>query len=223
MPIDVIVADDHVLFREGLCRLLSAEADMHVVGQASTGEEVLSLAAAYSGVPGTALVVLMDISMPSIDGIRATSFLAERGSPARVLALSALDDSDTLFAAIKAGAEGYALKDCDPRDLLRAIRLVAEGGAFIDPSITPRLLAGIRDMGYDHRSIEQQKLHLTDRELEILTGLATPSTPQQLALSLGISTKTVQNHISNIYRKLQVGSRTEAVMKALELHLISQH
>jgi len=213
--ISVVLADDHSLFREGLVRLLDSEPDVHVVAQASTGREALQKVAEIGE-----CVVLMDITMPEMDGIEATRLLADRHPGCKVLILSASENKDHLFACIKAGAQGYVLKDSAPAELIDAIRIVAAGGSVVDPSITPQLLAGVREMGYDRVALEKRKLNLSDREVEILLHLSPPRPPVQIAQDLGISAKTVQNHISSIYRKLGVGSRAEAVAKAATLGLV---
>lgn len=213
-PIAVVLADDHSLFREGLVRLLDCEPDLQVVAQASTGREVLQKVAEAGE-----CVVLMDITMPEMDGIEATRLIVERHPAAKVLILSASENKDHLFSCIKAGAQGYVLKDSAPAELMEAIRIVAAGGSVIDPTITPQLLAGVREMGYDRIALEKRRLNLSDRELEILTALSKARTPVQIGQDLGISAKTVQNHISSLYRKMGVGNRAEAVAKAIELGL----
>lgn len=215
--IEVILADDHVLFRQGLARLLDMEPDIAIMSQASSGREVLEKLKSQP-----VDVVIMDITMPGMDGIEATAAIAKDYPQVKVLVLSAHEDRDTLFAAIDAGATGYVLKDTEPEELARAIRVVAAGGSILSPSVTPQLLQGVREMGYDPSEAERQRLNLSDREVEILRQLATPKSPAQIGRELFISTKTVQNHISNIYRKLDVNSRTEAVVKSIELGLVSR-
>lgn len=211
----MILADDHVLFRQGLARLLDLEPDITIMSQASSGREVLEKLRTQA-----VDVVIMDITMPDMDGIEATTLISQRHPEVRVLVLSAHEDRDTLFAAIDAGAKGYVLKDTEPEELARAIRVVASGGSIVSPSVTPQLLQGVRDMGYDPSEAERQRLNLSEREIEILRQLTTPKSPAQIGRELFISTKTVQNHISNIYRKLDVNSRTEAVVKAMESGLV---
>lgn len=213
----MILADDHVLFRQGLARLLELEPDITVMSQASSGREVLERLKAQR-----VDVVIMDITMPDMDGVETTTVISLRYPDVKVLVLSAHEDRDTLFAAIDAGAKGYILKDTEPEELARAIRVVAGGGSIVSPSVTPQLLQGVRDMGYDPSEAERLRLNLSDREVEVLRHLAAPKSPAQIGRELVISTKTVQNHISNIYRKLDVNSRTEAVMKAMEHGLISK-
>jgi len=213
----VILADDHALFRQGLARLLELEPDITIMSQVASGREVLEKLKNQ-----TVDVVIMDITMPDMDGVEATTVISQQYPDVKVLVLSAHEDRDSLFAAIDAGAKGYILKDTEPEELARAIRVVAAGGSIVSPSVTPQLLQGVRDMGYDPSEAERQRLNLSDREIEILRQLATPKSPAQIGRELFISTKTVQNHISNIYRKLDVNSRTEAVMTAMEFGLIAK-
>ncbi len=215
--IEVILADDHVLFRQGLARLLELESDIVVMAQASTGREVLERLKVQ--LPD---VVIMDITMPDMDGVEATAQVSALYPQVKVLVLSAHEDRDALFAAIDAGAAGYLIKDTEPEELARAIRVVAAGGSIVSPSVTAQLLQGVREMGYDPAETERRKLSLSDRELEILRQLSTPKSPAQIGRELFISTKTVQNHISNIYRKLDVNSRTEAVVRSMELGLVTR-
>ncbi len=212
----MILADDHMLFRQGLARLLELEPDITVISQASSGREVLERLKTQP-----VDVVIMDITMPDMDGVEATTAISQRYPDVKVLVLSAHEDRDTLFAAIDAGAKGYILKDTEPEELARAIRVVAAGGSIVSPAVTRTLLQGVREMGYDPSEAERQRLNLSDREIEILRHLATPKSPGQIGRELFISTKTVQNHISNIYRKLNVNSRTEAVMQAMDHGLIA--
>lgn len=219
MSIEVILADDHTLFREGLAQILSTENDILIRAQVSTGREVLDRLQ-HMAVD----VVIMDITMPDMDGIEATRLASHAHPRVSVLMLSAHEDRESLFAAIDAGAKGYLLKDTDPDDFAKAIRIVAAGGSIVSPSVTPHLLQGIRHMGgYDPVEASKRRLNLSDREIEILRELATAKTPPQISRDLFISPKTVQNHLSRIYRKLGVGSRTEAVMKSIELGLLPRN
>src|SRR5660397_184096 len=215
--ISIILADDHVLFREGLAQILDTEPDIIIVAQASTGREALSRLKEKG-----ANLVVMDISMPDMDGIEATKMIASEYPNVAVLVLSAHEDSKSLFSSIEAGARGYLLKDSAPHELAAAIREVAGGGSVVSQSMTPKLLQGVREIGYDPVQTERRRFNLSDREMEILEALATSKSPNQIGRELYISTKTVQNHISNVYRKLEVNSRTEAVMKSLELGLTSK-
>lgn len=213
----VIIADDHSLFRQGLRQLLEAEG-YDVVAEAGTGEEAL---AAVANAPGT--ILLLDISMPGPDGLETARRLAQRGDDVKVIILSAREDRDALFSAIAAGARGYVAKDAEPDQLFAAIDVVQRGGTVLSDAVAANLGAGLRELDYTPGAYEQHHFDLTDRELEILRLLATPRSPAEMAAALFLSKKTVQNHISSIYRKLQVRNRSEAVVKGIDSHLISSN
>ena len=210
----VIIADDHGLFRQGLRQLLEGEGYV-VAAEAMSGDEALSAVAANPG-----CVLLLDIGMPGMSGLEVARRLGERGDDVKVVMLSAREDRDALFSAISAGARGYVAKDAEPEQLYAAIDLVIRGGTVLSTGVAANLGEGIRQLDYVPGSYEQRRLELTDRELEILRLLATPKSPAQIASELFLSKKTVQNHISAIYRKLDVDSRSEAIVKGMELHLI---
>ena len=210
----VIIADDHGLFRQGLRQLLESEG-YEVAAEAVSGDEALTSVAANPG-----CVLLLDISMPGMSGLEVARRLGERGDDVKVVMLSAREDRDALFSAISAGARGYVAKDAEPEQLYAAIDVVLRGGTVLSTGVAASLGEGIRQLDYAPGAYEQRRWDLTDRELEILRMLATPRSPAQIAAELFLSKKTVQNHISAIYRKLAVGSRSEAIVKGMELHLI---
>lgn len=210
----LIVADDHGLFWQGLRQLLEGVGYV-VVAEATNGEEALETVAAHPG-----CVLLLDIAMPGLNGLEVASRLAERGDDVKVVMLSAREDRDALFSAISAGARGYLAKDAEPEQLYATIELVARGGTVFSSGAAANLGAGIRELDYGSSAYEQRRLALSDRELEILRMLATPRFPAQIAVELSLSKKTVQNHISAIYHKLDVRSRSEAILKGMELHLV---
>jgi DNA-binding NarL/FixJ family response regulator len=210
----VIIADDHGLFRQGLKQLLEAEGYV-VVAEAAGGDEAIATVAENQG-----CILLLDISMPGMSGLDVARRLSERGDDVKVIILSAREDRDALFSAISAGARGYVAKDAEPEQLFGAIDLVVKGGTVLSTGVAANLGEGIRQLDYAPGAYEQRRLELTDRELEILRLLATPRSPAQIASELFLSKKTVQNHISAIYRKLGVRSRAEAIVKGMELHLI---
>ena len=210
----VIIADDHGLFRQGLRQLLEGEGYV-VVAEATSGDEALTSVAEHPG-----CVLLLDIAMPGMSGLEVARRLAERGDDVKVVMLSAREDRDALFSAISAGARGYVAKDAEPEQLYAAIDVVLRGGTVLSTGVAASLGEGIRQLDYAPGAYEQRRWDLTDRELEILRMLATPRSPAQIAAELFLSKKTVQNHISAIYRKLAVGSRSEAIVKGMELHLI---
>ena len=210
----VIIADDHGLFRQGLRQLLETEGYV-VAAEATSGDEALTAVAEHQG-----CVLLLDIAMPGMNGLEVARRLNERGDDVKVVMLSAREDRDALFSAISAGARGYVAKDAEPDQLFAAIDLVMRGGTVLSTGVAQNLGEGIRQLDYAPGAYEQRRLALTDRELEILRLLATPKSPAQMASQLFLSKKTVQNHISAIYRKLDVRSRSEAIVKGMELHLI---
>ena len=216
MSIRVIIADDHALWRAGLAQLLEAEG-LEVAAEAATGDETLEAVRANPGA-----VLLLDIAMPGrLDGLATSARLKERGDDVKVIIVSGRDDRDALFSAIAAGAHGYIAKDADTAQLVGAIHLVAGGGSAFGGSVTEGLAAGVTGLDYSPGEYERRRLDLSERELQVLRLLATPMTAVQIAARLFLSPKTVQNHVSAIYRKLGVHSRSEAVVKGMELHLIS--
>lgn len=202
----VLIADDHPVFRNGLCALLSSEPDMEVVGEATSGDEAVAVATATQ--PD---IVMMDLQMPGGGGIAATRQVLDISPHVRILVVTMFEDDDSVFAALRAGARGYVLKGSSPAEVLRAIRAVGAGEAIFSPAIAQRLL--------DYFAVSQRVAHrvpfpeLTEREREILTlivqGFANPA----IAVRLGLSVKTVRNHVSNIFSKLQVADRAQAVLR----------
>jgi len=210
-PVRILIADDHRLFREGLRALLSVSEHLEVVGEAGDGVQAVDLCVRLA--PD---LVVMDIQMPLLSGLDATRLILRAPSPPGVLVVSMFDDDDNVFAAMQAGARGYLLKGAAPDDLLRAVEAVARGEALFGPGIAQRL------MRYFSRSIRPGPLpfpDLTDREREILTLVAQGQRNPAIAHSLELSEKTVRNHITSIFSKLQVGSRAEAAQRAQEARL----
>ncbi len=205
--IRILVADDHTLFREGLKALFGSIIDTAVVGEASTGTAVVTLA--ESTQPD---VVLMDIQMPGINGIEATRQIVQTSPHIGVIMVTMFEDDDSLFAAMKAGARGYVLKGADQEEMLRVIRAVARGEALFGPAIAARLQAYFA--APKPAAIAEAFPDLTEREREVLTLLAQGSNNQEIARKLFISPKTVRNHCSNIYNKLQVVDRAQAIIQA---------
>lgn len=210
-PIAILIADDHPMFRFGLRARLGAEPDLAVVGEAGTGEEAVALAASLA--PD---VVLMDLNLPGINGIEATRLLRETTPAVAVLVVTMFDD-DSVFAAMRAGARGYLLKDAEADETVRAIRAVAHGEAIFSPSVARRL------MGYfaapRPASPARTFPELTEREREVLALLAQGYTNAAIAQRLFLSPKTARNYVSNIFGKLQVADRTEAILRAREAGL----
>jgi DNA-binding NarL/FixJ family response regulator len=204
MMITVLVVDDHPVFRDGLAASLAAQADLTVVAVAPTGEQAIELVADTR--PD---VVLMDLNLPGISGVEAIRRLAAFEPAPAVLAVTMVDDDDTVLAALRAGAAGYILKGATGDQIAAATRTVASGGAVFGPGVAERILAttagrrpATRDGG------------LTDRERDVLDMIAQGASNAAIARSLGLSLKTVQNYVSRILEKLQVTDRTQAALRA---------
>jgi DNA-binding NarL/FixJ family response regulator len=206
-PIRVLVADDHRLFRDGLRALLNSAPDIEVVGEAGDGEEVVAKAAAVR--PD---VILMDLQLPGFNGIEATRRILRSQPGVRVLVVTMFEDTDTVLAAMRAGARGYILKDTAEEALLRSLRAVASGEAMFGPAVAERLMGYLAEA--THPTGRAAFPELTDREREVLLLLARGMSNQKVADHMGISLKTVRNHVSNILARLQVADRTEAVARA---------
>ncbi len=203
-----VIADDHPTFRNGLRLMLENRGDIAVVGEAANGVEALELAAEHR--PD---VVLMDLRMPELNGIEATRQLLAQQPDARVIVLTMFEDDDSVFAAMRAGARGYLLKGAEGEDILRAVHSVGNGDAIFGPGIATRM---IEFFATAPRSAFPE---LTDREREILELIAEGKTNMQIAERLVLSLKTVRNHVSNIFNKLQVPDRAAAIAKAREAGL----
>lgn len=215
-PIRLLIADDHALFREGLHAILKSVPDIEIVGEAGTGVEAMTLASDLK--PD---VILMDIQMPDINGVEATQSILKTQPDAGIIIVTMLEDDDSLFSAMRAGARGYVLKGADKAEMLRSIRAVAEGEALFGPVIAARLL----NFFHDNQSKQKNEStpipfpELTEREREILDSIARGDTNNEIAEQLKISLKTVRNHVSSIFNKLQVGNRTQAAIRARDAGL----
>ena len=209
-PLRVYVVDDHPVVRRGLCTLLDSLLDVELVGEASTGEE------AIAGVPATEPdVVVMDLNLPGINGIEATRKLVNDAPHLGVLVLTMFEDDESVFAAMRAGARGYILKGADQEDLARAVLAVGRGEAIFGPSIAQRVTRFFAN----RTSTVLPFPDLTDREREVLELLARGHSNVEVTRHLGLSAKTVRNHVTNIFTKLQVADRTNAVLRAREAGL----
>ena len=211
-PLRILVADDHAAFRDGLTALLATVDDIAVVGQAGSGEAVVAGAAELQ--PD---VVLMDLNMPGIDGIEATRRLVATSPHIAVLVLSMYEDDESIFAALRAGARGYLLKGSDRSEIVRAIRAVARGEAIFGPAIARRLMTYFASA--PPAGAVEAFPELTERERELLELIARGLNNQAIADRLVLSPKTVRNHVSNIFSKLQVRDRAEAIVRAREAGL----
>jgi two-component system, NarL family, response regulator LiaR len=208
MSIRVVIADDHTVVRKGIRELLTDEGDILVVGEARTGQEAVDMALAL-----TPDLVVMDINMPELSGVEATRQIRAAAPTVRVLALTAYADDPYIYGLLDAGASGYILKTAEGRDIVRAVRSTAAGQSMIDPAVATRLIARLTQPA-------GQSDTLTERELDVLRLAARGLTNKQIGAELAISDRTVQNHLANIYAKLAVASRTEAVTAALQRGLI---
>lgn len=211
-PIRVLIADDHPHFRDGLRALLLSAPDLEVVGEAEDGREAITLAERLQ--PD---VILMDLGMPGVNGIEATRAILHTSPHISVLVISMQEDDDSVFAALKAGARGYLLKGALKAEILRAIRAVSSGEAIFGPSIARRL---VQYFAAPHPDTPPEAFpELTGREHEILELIARHETNPEIARKLYLSPKTVRNHVSNIFTKLQVADRAQAIIRAREAGL----
>lgn len=200
----LLIVDDHPLFRKGVRALIGVQSDMEVIAEADDVTSAIDLALTEQPE-----VVLMDLQLPGGSGIQATRAIVEASPAMRVLIVTMFEDDDSVFAALRAGARGYVLKGTDEDDLLRAIRAVARGEAIFSPTIASRVLT------YFARPAPTPLFPmLTEREREILTLIAQGKNNQTIARELFLSPKTVANHVSNIFAKLQVADRSEAIIRA---------
>jgi DNA-binding NarL/FixJ family response regulator len=215
-PIRVLIVDDQALFREVLHTLLSVQTDLQVVAEARNGEEALRLAAAHE--PD---IILMDLHMPILDGVAATRRLQSSQPAIKVIVLTTFDDDEDVFEGLRAGAVGYLLKDVPSEKLVEAIRGVARGESFLEPSIVNKIVAEFARLS-PHRPSSSQPLiePLSERELEILRLLGQGASNKEIADHLVITVGTVKNHLTNIIAKLSVRDRTQAALKAKELGII---
>jgi two-component system response regulator DegU len=211
--IRVLIADDHTMVRQGLKQILELENDMTVIAQAPNGEEAIKLARECN--PD---VILMDINMPGVNGLQAIKEIKEDNIPSKIIVLTIHEDREYLFKTIKMGAEGYVLKDAEPGVLLDAIRCVNNGQPYIQANMTKELVREINKMTI-HDKAKNDENNLTAREMEVLELIAEGLINKEIAKRLYISEKTVKNHVSNIFRKLNVSDRTQAAIYAFKHNL----
>jgi DNA-binding NarL/FixJ family response regulator len=211
-PIRVLIADDHPLFRDGVKALLGSVPEIEVVGEATSGDEAIALAESFQ--PD---VILMDIKMPVTNGIEATRRILQVSPHIGVLVVTMFEDDDSVFAAMRAGARGYLLKGADQEDILRAVRAVGDGEAIFGPSIAQRLIQFFT--ASQTARPPQIFPDLTDREREVLNLISQGRSNTEIARRLDVAQKTVRNHVSNIFSKLQVADRAEAIVRAREAGL----
>lgn len=210
-----MIAEDETLTREALARLLALEDDIEVVGTARSGTQALSVVRAQH--PD---VLLTDIGMPDPDGIALTEMLRRELPTVGVVILTIYNDDERVFRAIKAGARGYVLKDSPPEEMLQAVRAVGRGEALLDPSLIGRVLQEFGRIAAQRAADNAVFAQLTDREREVLTEIGKGKRNRPIADTLFISEKTVKNHISSIFFKLEVNSRAEAALLAARQGLV---
>jgi DNA-binding NarL/FixJ family response regulator len=209
--IRVLIADDHPVFRDGLRALVESAPDLDLAGEATTGTQAVELAAT-----GRPAVILMDLRMPELSGIEATRRIVEADPTVGILIVTMSEDDESLFAAMRAGARGYIPKDAERAEILSAIRACALGEAVFGASIARR----VADFFAAPRSPAAEPFpDLTDRENEILELIAQGRSNGDIASRLGIASKTVRNHVANVFNKLQVADRAQAIVRAREAGL----
>ncbi|MFC1920652.1 response regulator [Chloroflexota bacterium] len=207
--ISILLAEDHVITREGIRKLLENEPGLTVVGEAGDGEEAVRLANELK--PD---VIIMDIAMPKINGIEATMQIKVANPGIAILILSAYDDDEYVFALLKAGAAGYLLKNVSGDELTSAIRAVCQGEPVLDPTIARKVINYFTASG-EVKTVEKPSEQLSDRETAIIKLAATGMTNKDIANKLHLSNRTIEGHMRTIFNKLGVGSRTEAVLYGL--------
>ncbi|PLS18106.1 DNA-binding response regulator [Bacillus sp. M6-12] len=220
MNTNIVIIDDHQLFREGVKRILDFEKTFQVVAEGDDGSEAISLVEQHN--PD---VVIMDINMPQINGVEATKQLIEKHPDTKVIILSIHDDENYVQHALQTGASGYLLKEMDADALIEAVKVVADGGSYLHPKVTHNLVKEYRRLssnGSGRNGVAfapeiRRPLHLlTRRECEVLQLLADGKSNRGIGETLYISEKTVKNHVSNILQKMNVNDRTQAVVTAIK-------
>lgn len=210
--IRILLADDHNIVRAGVRQLLESADDLKVIAEAGDGEEAQKLLREHK--PD---VAVLDIQMPKASGIEVTRWVRSHMPEVGVLILTAYDDDPYVMAVLQAGANGYVLKTGQADELIQAVRDVHEGKSALDPNITHKLMSNV------FQRIEKKTVEpLTDRELDVIRLAAKGYTNKAIGMQLSISDRTVQGHLAHIFAKMQANSRTEAVMRAVSLGLISQ-
>jgi DNA-binding NarL/FixJ family response regulator len=211
--IRVLLVDDQALFREGLSTVLSTFDDLQIVGEAADGE-----AAVVEAERLCPDVVLMDLRMPRVDGVEAIRRLRARGPSPPVLALTTFDDDESVFEAVRAGAIGYVLKDTSAAQVVEAIRAAARGESFLQPRVATKLVTAFAQLSTAPSSATERH-GLSQRELDVVRGIARGESNKEIAVALGVAEGTVKNHVTNVLAKLGVTDRTQAALKARELGL----
>lgn len=220
MAIRLVIADDHALLRQGIRNVLELEPDLQVLGEAADGEEAIRLVQELK--PD---ILLLDVNMPRGNGLEVTRRLKELEEPVKIVVLTIHDDQNYVVELVKAGAAGYLLKDVEPSMLIQALKSVAEGETFIYPTLAGKLLGEINRQ--EERLLETTRIYerrkeerLTYRELDVLELICQGMSNQEVAQKLFLSEKTVKNHLTNIFRKLHVSDRTQAVLYAIKNKMV---
>ncbi|MDQ3706859.1 MAG: response regulator transcription factor [Chloroflexota bacterium] len=208
--IAVVLVDDHAIVRQGLRTYLELQSDIEVVGEASDGREAVGVV--RDTLPD---IVLMDLVMPNSDGVEATRAITGLVPSTRVIVLTSFSEDEKVFASIKAGAQGYLMKDVLPQDLVKAIRTVYRGEAQLDPEIARKLM-----QEFTNPQPQTPRHDLTERELEVLRLIAHGKTNKDISEELVLSEKTVKTHVSNILQKLHLSDRTQAAVYALRQKIV---
>lgn len=207
----ILIADDHALIRDGLKRILELHEEFTMVGEAANGEAACALAREYQPE-----IILMDINMPRMNGIEATKKIKRNCTNTNIIALTIHDDDEYIFELVKAGVSAYILKDVAADSLISTIRAVARGETVFDAAITAKMLAEFQRQARHRSSTEA----LTPREIEVLTLIARGKNNKEIGAELFISEKTVKNHITNIFRKINVTDRTQAALYAVKNRIV---
>lgn len=230
--VNILLIDDHKIFREGVKRILEMEECFRIVGEGADGNEALELVEALN--PD---VVLLDINMPNMNGVEATKQIVQRSPESRVIILSIHDEEAYVYKTLQSGASGYLLKEMDIDALIEAIKVVSAGGAYVHPKVTGKLIEEFRRMKSFEDEMEQERYNvtadsmlldeytipyhlLTKRECEVLQLMAEGKSNKRIGDMLYISEKTVKNHVSNILQKMKVHDRTQAVVEAIKNHWV---
>jgi len=208
----VLLADDHAVVRKGIREFLEEDGEVVVVAEAASGAEAVRLTGEHRPA-----VAVLDVQMPGLNGIEATRQIKAAFPGTRVLILTAYDEDPYVFALLHAGADGYILKNAEPDELARAVKMVASGGKVLAPDIAAKVVARTLERGGKPAAAAAQIEPLTDRERDVLRLASQGLTNKAIAAALSLSDRTVQGHLASIYGKLAVASRTEAVTKALKL------